>query len=170
MWKVNSTTQKIAQKLNFTIKNENKRKLYTVKKTEIDAKLREKRSARWNPRCVRVWLVCWCLLVIQMRMMLYPEEHFWTVPTFHGLYDDNDYNGKIIYIQLKINGQLIVKQVSFIALQWIASHIFCTFCHFYSTIYTFFAMLVCPAGSMTIELTAWSEIEQRLLSSHFIVH
>lgn len=27
-------------------------------------------------------------------MMLYPEEHFWTVPTFHGLYDDNDYNGK----------------------------------------------------------------------------
>lgn len=29
-----------------------------------------------------------------MRMMLYPEEHFWTVPTFHGLYDDNDYNGK----------------------------------------------------------------------------
>ncbi|XP_055298949.1 protein limb expression 1 homolog isoform X2 [Sitodiplosis mosellana] len=31
-----------------------------------------------------------------MRMMLYPEEHFWTVPTFHGLYDDNDYNVNVV--------------------------------------------------------------------------
>lgn len=30
-------------------------------------------------------------------MMLYPEEHFWTVPTIAGLYDDNDYNGKGIF-------------------------------------------------------------------------
>lgn len=28
-------------------------------------------------------------------MMLYPDEHFWTVPTIPGLYDDNDYSGKI---------------------------------------------------------------------------
>lgn len=26
--------------------------------------------------------------------MLYPEDHFWSVAPFHGLYDDNDYNGK----------------------------------------------------------------------------
>lgn len=29
-------------------------------------------------------------------MMLYPEEHFWTVPTIPGLYDDNDYSGKVL--------------------------------------------------------------------------
>lgn len=26
--------------------------------------------------------------------MMLTEENFWTAPTFHGLYDDNDYSGK----------------------------------------------------------------------------
>lgn len=36
-------------------------------------------------------------------MMLYPDEHFWTVPTIPGLYDDNDYSGKAIINLTKMN-------------------------------------------------------------------
>lgn len=30
-----------------------------------------------------------------LTMMVYPEDPFWALPTIPGLYDENDYRGKI---------------------------------------------------------------------------
>lgn len=69
------------------------------KKKTREKKTRQKREEKKKERDQKC---------IQLRMMLYPEEHFWTVPTFHGLYDDNDdYNGKssserVFFSEIKI--------------------------------------------------------------------
>lgn len=47
-------------------------------------------------------------------MMLYPEEHFWTVPTIPGLYDDNDYSGKVSsHLSTHCRSWQFAKKISF---------------------------------------------------------